>query len=195
MNIQCVAIPAGIQTDFLKKTSSGIMPDTVVDNGVIHYPAFVTEAEDGSYEWFDVPILFKGQDMENEARFRRQCYAELRKFFYGSWEVQAEQQFKGTFNIHQRAVRLAFPSADGPNIRTFTPYEAISAMKVAGMYEWARNLFETNPDVQIYWSSIQQIDLDNADFISFCHDLGVTDEQIQMLVSIVLGEDSNEQPA
>lgn len=194
MNIQCVdSIPQGIQTDFLRKTFGDVMPDVVVSKGVIYYPAFVMRTDEG-YEYFDVPIPFRGQDLSNDVRFRRQCYAELRKYFYGPMIAQMEQQFKGTFSIHQRAVRLAFPSANGANIRIFTPYEAISAMKLAGMYEWAKNLFETNVDVQIYWSSIKQIDLDNADFISFCNELGVTAEQIQTLVNLVLGG-GNEQLA
>jgi len=117
-------IPEGLQTNFLRETESGELPAIRREGGVLRIPALVRRTEDG-YVYFDVPVPFTGQDISDYAKCLRQSYAALRRFFYGDWAKQLEQQLHGTFARHQYAVKTAFPKVEGEVIPEVERFAAI----------------------------------------------------------------------
>lgn len=49
----------------------------------------------------------------------------MRKYFYGPWNVQNEQQLKGTFAAHQYAVKIAFPKFAGESLQEVNRFRVI----------------------------------------------------------------------
>ena len=124
--IKLTDIPANLQTDFLVETTSDTEPALRREGDKMIFPAFV-RLVDGIYRYFEVPCAYTGQDCSDYDACALAYYADLRRHFYGSWAVQAEQQLKGTFTSHQYAVRTAFPKSAGETEAAVARFEAIKA--------------------------------------------------------------------
>ena len=180
-------IPANLQTDFLIETESDVLPAIRREGDKVIYPAFVRsftrEIEEGKtitgYRYFEVPVPYTGQNLADEATFLRQSYAALRKFFYGSPEVQAEQILKGTHTAHQYAVRAAFPKRDGEVPANVVEFEKIKAEFWGIIDAVAELLGLTRDDFPKGGTS--------ADIVAFCLEHGMTQEQIGPYAIQILG--------
>lgn len=126
-------IPAGLQTGFLKETESSVMPEIRREGNKVYFPAFIRkitrsfprgEAYD-FYRYFEIPVAYVGQNLQDYDAFAIASYAGIRKYFYGPPEVQLEQQLKGTFASHQYAVRAAFPKTSGEVIPAVERFQDI----------------------------------------------------------------------
>ncbi len=186
MQIPIVSIPAGIALQFLEETGQNI-PDVIKgpENTLI-IPVFVRE-QAGGYVWIEVRVPFRGQDLADYTKLTRQCYAELRAFFYGTPQQQLELQYKGKLNSHINAVRKAFPNPYNPATRTvFTRFEVLKAFKaIPELYEQLVSAYQANIEVQLFWNTVLDIDLADADCIRIRQQLGITDAMVEQLVAII----------
>ena len=94
-------LPAGFHPEFFRESESDAMPMLRREGMTVYYPAFVRREERGGgtiYRYFEVPVPFAGQNLENADAFALASYAAIRKYFYGSQEMQAELE-NGTMNI------------------------------------------------------------------------------------------------
>jgi len=118
MNITLSQIPVGMQTKFFVEETMPECPQIVrwQDNSLT-VPCFVREDvnEEGNtvYKFFTAKIEFGGQDIENYDRCLIQSYAQLRHFFYGTQEQQAEMKDDHQWEGHRQAIRTAFPKFAG----------------------------------------------------------------------------------
>lgn len=103
-------IPAGMQTKHLPETESDTMPEIVREGNTLFIPMFVREVqreEATSFRFFRVPVRYTGQDTSDFDKCVRQSYKEVREFFYGSAEAQADMEFDHTKTAHILAVKNA----------------------------------------------------------------------------------------
>lgn len=111
-------IPEGLQTKYLRETESTVLPSIRREGKNAVFPAFVRaetrrdpngENEQTMYHYFDVPVLYAGQDLNNYDGFAKRSYADIRRFFYGSTDAQNEMRDDELWEAHRSAVRTAFP--------------------------------------------------------------------------------------
>lgn len=111
------SVPAGIVTRYLNETITSSPPMLWRENMAVFIPIFVREetTEDGGklYRFFNVPVTFKGQDLDDYAKCVRQCATDIRKFLYGSPAAQGEMRDDHVWENHRQAVRSAFPKYEG----------------------------------------------------------------------------------
>lgn len=184
--IPIMNIPAGIALDYHEEEGDDL-PTIAPADGVFTFPAFVREREGGGYKWIPVEIKYTGQTVTDYARLMKECYAELRRFFYGTVEQQLELQYKGKFNAHINAVRKVFPNPYKGEQRTvFFRYEVLKAFQaIPSLYESVVAAYQGNIEVQLYWNSVNDLDLENADLINMRQRLGIDDETVAQLVDII----------
>ena len=184
--IPIMNIPAGIALGYHEEEGDD-MPTITPADGVFTFPAFVREREGGGYKWIPVDIKYTGQTVTDYARLMKECYAELRKFFYGSVEQQLELQYKGKFNAHINAVRKVFPNPYKGEQRTvFFRYEVLKAFQaIPELYDQLVAAYQANIEVQLFWNTVLDIDLEDADCIRIRQVLGITDEMVDNLVEII----------
>ena len=113
-------IPEGIETSFLKEIESGDLPAIRKIGVVVRIPVLVRKIHDpetgrNTYHYYEVDVPYTGQDITDYGKCLIASYAAIRKVFYGPWEVQNEQIYKGSFEAHQEAVRQTFPKAAAAN--------------------------------------------------------------------------------
>lgn len=192
MNIIPKDIPAKFQLRYCMEHGEE-MPGLVVEQNnvggsAILFPAFVHRNEEaGGYDWIIVRIPYKGQRLDDYEKLERQCYAELREYFYGTSAQQLELQYKGRLVEHINAVRNAFPNPYKGEQRTiFTRYEVLKAfMALPDLYTRLVAAYQSNVEVQLFWNSVNDLDLDNDDLIHIREQLGITDELVAQLVDII----------
>lgn len=111
-------IPEGLQVKYLRETESTVLPEIRREGKNVVFPAFVRETrrqdpngenEQTMYHYYDVPVLYSGQNLKDYAGFARRSYAEIRRFFYGSAAAQNEMRDDNLWDAHREAVRTAFP--------------------------------------------------------------------------------------
>jgi hypothetical protein len=178
-------IPAGIGLQYPEEHGAE-SPNIHLEGGEIIFPAFIRQDAEG-FVWIPVAIPYKGQDLDDYEKLKKQCYAELRGFFYGTPEQQIELQYKGKLNIHINAVRKAFPNPYKVEKRTvFTRFEVLKAfMTIQSLYNSVVSAYQNNIQVQLYWNSVDDIDLNHPDCIAIRQLLGITDELVDQLVEII----------
>lgn len=128
-------LPAGFHPEFFRETESFTAPEIRREGMTVYFPAFVratTNENDEygitvTYRYFDVPVPFTGQDLTNEDEFAFVNYAAIRKFFYGTQEMQAELRDDFVWEAHRQAVRSAFPKAAGAVNELAQRFKAIKA--------------------------------------------------------------------
>ena len=110
------SIPAGIVTRFLREMETADVPVIWRESTMIFIPVFVRkETTDGvdKYRFFNVPVAYTGQDIDDYEKCVRQSWASIRKFFYGAADIQNEMRDDSTWEAHRQAVRSAFPKYSG----------------------------------------------------------------------------------
>lgn len=173
-------IPASIKTRFLKETESYQAPALRREGNTVWYPAFVREDEregETLYRYFEVPIPYKGQDLDDIEAFRYQAAADIRKFFYGSPEAQAEMRDDCTWEAHRLAVRSAFPKADGEVNEAAQRFEAIKAAFWAAVDAAAARVGKVRADIEAAYPE----GVTGEEMIAWATANGMTQEDIAAL--------------
>ena len=68
-----------------------------------------------------------------------------------------------------------------PAVRTrCTKYELVTVLRehFAGLYYELRERYEADPELRFFWSSVTELDRDNADFFALAEKAGLTSTQI-----------------
>ena len=145
-------LPAGFHPEFFRESESDAMPVLRREGMTVYYPAFVRREERGGgtiYRYFEVPVPFAGQNLENAEAFALASYAAIRKFFYGSQEMQAELRDDFVWEAHRQAVRSAFPKAAGAVNELAARFEAIKADFWATVDEVCSKVGKTRADLPV----------------------------------------------
>lgn len=187
MNIITKDIPDGFALAY-EQEHGDTLPNIEIENGKIVFPAFVHQnTESGGYDWIPVRITYTGQTIGNYVKLEKECYAELRKFFYGTVEQQLELQFKGKFEEHIRATRKAFPNPYKGEKRTvFSRFEVLKAFeKLPELYTRLVAAYTSNTEINLFWNSVNSIDIENKDCQRICSVLNIDTELINQLIDII----------
>lgn len=64
---------------------------------------------------------------------------------------------------------------------TCTKYEFVNALKELGLYDTLYAAYAQSPELQFYWSTVQELDRDNGDFWRFATMLGADAAQLDAL--------------
>lgn len=123
-------LPKGFHSEFFPESISDSLPVLRREGMTVYYPAFVRREERGGgtiYRYFEVPVPFSGQNLADAEAFALASYAAIRKFFYGSQEMQAELRDDFAWEAHRQAVRSAFPKAAGAVNELAERFEAIKS--------------------------------------------------------------------
>lgn len=150
-------LPAGFHPEFFRETESFTAPEIRREGMTVYFPAFVRAItnkndEDGitvMYRYFDVPIPFTGQDLTNKDEFAFVNYAAIRKFFYGTQEMQAELRDDFVWEAHRQAVRSAFPKAKGAVNELAQRFKTIKATFWATVDEVCSKVGKTRADLPV----------------------------------------------
>jgi len=151
------ALPAGFQSRFFKEVESSVEPELTLNGTTVHFPAFVrAETRDGEtvYKYFDVPVQWKGQPL---SRFATAAYADIRKFFYGTMEMQAELRDDNLWEAHRQSVRTAFPKVEGGVNEQELRWEAVKANFWSLVDEACEAVGKTRADLPAYFNDAQMI--------------------------------------
>lgn len=151
------ALPAGFHAEYFRETESDTAPEIRREGMTVYFPAFVratTNENDEygitvTYRYFDVSIPFAGQDLTNEDEFAFANYAAIRKFFYGTQEMQAELRDDFVWEAHRQAVRSAFPKAAGAVNELAQRFRAIKATFWAAVDEVCSKVGKTRMDLPV----------------------------------------------
>ncbi len=188
MDIITKNIPEAIALVYEKEHGESL-PDVKIESGqTIIFPAFVHQnMECGGYDWIPVRIPYKGQTVCNYAKLEKECYAELRKFFYGTVEQQLELQFKGKFEEHIRAIRKAFPNPYKGERRTvFSRFEVLKAFEtLPELYTRLVAAYTSDTEINLFWNSVNSIDIENQYCQRICEALNIDTELINQLIDII----------
>ena len=145
-------LPAGFHPEFFRETESNVAPTLRREGMTVYYPAFVRQEarEWGTvYRYFEVPVPFSGQDLEDAEAFALASYAAIRKFFYGSQEMQAELRDDFVWEAHRQAVRSAFPKAEGAVNELAQRFKVIKATFWATVDEVCSKVGKTRADLPV----------------------------------------------
>ena len=170
------ALPAGFQSRFFQETESGEEPQIVLDGMTVLFPACIrreTKPQDEGepvtvYRYFVVPVPFKAQPFGD--KFQYAAYADLRKFFYGSQEMQAELKDDNLWEAHRQAIRTAFPKVPGGVNEQALRWEAVKANFWALVDEACAAVGKTRQDLPDYFN--------DADMIAFAQENGMSASDI-----------------
>lgn len=151
------ALPAGFHAEYFRETESDTAPEIRREGMTVYFPAFVRATthesdEDGTtttYRYFDVPVPFTGQDLTDEDEFAFANYAPIRKFFYGTQEMQAELRDDFVWEAHRQAVRSAFPKAAGAVNELAQRFKVIKATFWAAVDEVCSKVGKTRADLPV----------------------------------------------
>ena len=145
-------LPAGFHPEFFRETESNVAPTLRREGMTVYYPAFVRQEarEWGTvYRYFEVPVPFSGQDLEDAEAFALASYAAIRKFFYGTQEMQAELRDDFVWEAHRQAVRSAFPKAAGAVNELAQRFKVIKATFWATVDEVCSKVGKTRADLPV----------------------------------------------
>ena len=175
-------IPHGIQTGHLREVQSNVEPVIRREGDVVVIPIFVREVEivedediRVGYVYFEAPVAYNGQNLEDYDTCCRQSYAGIREYLYGDWKVQNEQILKSTFTAHQYAVREAFPKYDGDVPKNVVRFEEIRQEFWAAVMEILTILEKTPEDLPEGPISSEQM-------IAWALENGMTSKQMQSYI-------------
>jgi len=178
--------PEGFQRKYFKEEDVEGQPIVTRAGGFIYIPVF-TESIEGKTKCLIVPIADHGEDITDAERLKQRRFADIRRFLYGSMEAQAEMQDNRTYQAHWLAVRKAVPNPAKNKLRTvFSRFEVLKAFKqVTGLYEQLVAAYQSNIEINLFWNSVNEIDIDDEYCISIRQQLGITDEMVDALVEII----------
>ena len=145
-------LPAGFHPEFFRESESDAMPVLRREGMTVYYPAFVRREERWGgtiYRYFEVPVPFSGQNLADAEAFALASYAAIRKFFYGTQEMQAELRDDFVWEAHRQAVRSAFPKAAGAVNELAQRFKAIKATFWAAVDEVCSKVGKTRADLPV----------------------------------------------
>ena len=147
MNETMSSYPAGFAVKFFRQKESKVsqMPTVELANGILTIPTFihldddVAEGEEQKYVYIPVEVLYRGQscykgESTEYADCLVQCYAEIRKFFYGDDYMQRELVDDELWEAHRIAVKEAFPRPDGRIVYKYSVYKIQE--KLISLHAW-----------------------------------------------------------
>lgn len=121
-------VPAGFQSRYFREIEGDSIPEIYLADGKLYIPVFAREIvrEDATlYAYFVAVIPYKGQNYSDYVTCLKQCYSEIRGFFYADFAAQSEMRDDATWEAHRQAVRSAFPKYDGEVNEQQARFEAI----------------------------------------------------------------------
>ena len=125
------SIPSGIVTRYLPEMITSSPPVLWRETTMIFIPILVreetTEGGEKQYRFYNVPVAYRGQDLDNYEKCVQQCAGDIRKFLYGSPEAQNEMRDDHIWESHRQAVRSAFPKYEGEQNTSQARFESIKA--------------------------------------------------------------------
>ncbi len=70
---------------------------------------------------------------------------------------------------------------------TCTKYQFLNSLRKNGkeLYERFASAYSSNPEFSMFWNSVLDLDRENADFLRFCEELGVSPEQVEAVFSAI----------
>lgn len=144
-------------------------PVVAVERGKLTVPCFIQQA-DGGYYYIPVTINYVGQSLDY-AKCLLQCYAELRKHFYGDALFQRELEDDDLLNQHITAVKLAFPKPNASVVKVYSKYKiqlACEKLKVEGVENVYLAVEQAikNAGKWSSWSNIIDIRSDNPELLA-----------------------------
>ena len=171
-------------------------PSIEMANGMLYIPYFVSEeTREGMegeephtvYTWLKVVIPYIGDDLSDPARLKLLRYADIRKFLYGELENQLEMRDDRVWDKHWAAVRKAVPNPKKNGVRIwYSRYEALSAMQAdETLFNTLFNLYQTNPTVNLWWNSVNEICLEDPKFKEIADLTGLTEQDVAGLVNYI----------
>ncbi len=104
-------------------------PTITREGNLVTIPAFIEEEqrEDGGASFSFVPakVPFRGQDLSDYDKCVLQSWSDLRRFFYGSTEMQNELKDDHAWEEYRQTVRSEFPKYAGEINRAEARFNAI----------------------------------------------------------------------
>lgn len=129
------SIPAGFQKKYFRESESETVPVIRREGMNVIFPAMIRsetriidEEQRMVYRYFEVPVPYTGQNLDDDEAFAIASYAAIRKFFYGSPDVQNELRDDFIWEAHRQAVRSAFPKSRGEVNELSVRFDAIRTM-------------------------------------------------------------------
>lgn len=176
-------IPGPIQTGHLRETQSNQEPRVRLEAGKIIIPLFVRKEEKTTdvglvqefFHYFECPVTYNGQNLEDYDILCRQCYSEIRRYMYGDWTVQNEMMLKSQFTAHQWAVREAFPKATGEIVENINRFDMIVKEFWATINQILEQLGKTRED-------LPPVPVTSEQMIVWALENGMTAEQVQTVI-------------
>lgn len=104
-------------------------PTITREGNVVTIPAFIEEEqrEDGGVSFSFVPakVPFRGQDLTDYDKCVLQSWSDLRRFFYGTTEMQNELKDDHAWEEYRQTIRSEFPKYAGEVNRAEARFNAI----------------------------------------------------------------------
>lgn len=178
--------PEGFQRKYFKVEDVEGQPSVTRSGGIIYIPIF-SEVTDNGFKILVVPIADHGEDIANVEKLCQRRFADIRHFLYGSMEAQAEMHDDRTYQAHWLAVRKAVPNPAKRMLRTvFSRFEVLKAFKVVpGLYDQVVAAYQNNIEINLFWNSVNEIDIDDEYCIAIRQQLGITDDIVEQLMDII----------
>jgi hypothetical protein len=111
-------LPVGLQTGHLARIESNELPAVRVELPEIVIPVLCTQETRHDYQtdtdktvylYFEVRTKFVGGDIDDYAEILLLYYAEIRHYFYGTFEVQEDLEYHHLKTEHILVVKATFP--------------------------------------------------------------------------------------
>jgi len=158
-------LPAGFQARFFQETETPEEPVIKREGDIVHFPAFVRQetktseggAEETVYKYFDVPVPYQGQPLTPD-RFPVVAYSDIRRFFYGTMEMQAELRDDNLWEAHRQSIRSAFPKTIGGVNEQELRWQAVKANFWALVDEACAAVGKTRADLPDYFNDTYMIE-------------------------------------
>lgn len=178
--------PEGFQRKYFKEEDVEGNLTITRDGRHIYIPVFSEPSGNGN-KCLIVPIADHGDDITDAERLLQRRFADIRRFLYGSMEAQSEMRDDRTYEAHWLAVRKAVPNPAKSRIRTvFSRFEVLKAFTVVpDLYARLVAAYQANIEINLFWNSVNEIDLDDEYCIRIRQQLGITDEIVDQLVEII----------
>jgi len=114
---------------YFKFDNAAAAPTISREGNVVTIPAFIEEEqrEDGGTSFSFVPakVPFRGQDISDYDKCVLQSWSDLRRFFYGSTEMQNEMKDDHAWEEYRQEIRSEFPKYAGEINRAEARFNAI----------------------------------------------------------------------
>ena len=183
--------PDGFQSKYFREEEIEGEPMVKRAGGRIYISVFA-ETLEGRTKCLVVPIDDHGDDISDVELLKQRRYGDIRRFLYGSMDAQAEMRDDHTYQAHWLSVRKAIPNPTKSQLRTvFSRFEVLKAFKaIPDLYNRLVDTYMSNITIQLYWNTVNDIDIEDEDCIEIRRQLGISDELVKQLINIIEGCDA-----